>query len=60
MTTNLNNKSNIIIPTHGYINEIAKILGCTRQTVSNALHKNTKGILATKAREIYRKKYCNE
>lgn len=59
MPTNLHNKIEIPIPSHGYINEIAKILNCSRQTVSRALHKNAKGPIAAKAREIYKKKYCN-
>ncbi|MEN6444602.1 MAG: ATP-binding protein, partial [Candidatus Cloacimonas sp.] len=57
MSTNITNISRVVPPPHGYINEIAKILGCHRVTVSNALKKNAKGILAEQARQIYKIKY---
>ncbi|MFA6334115.1 MAG: ATP-binding protein [Bacteroidales bacterium] len=57
MSTNITNISKVTPPPHGYINEIAKILGCHRVTVSNAIKKNTKGILAEQARQIYKIKY---
>jgi len=60
MSTNITNKSRVAPPPHGYINEIAKILGCHRITVSNALMKNTKGILAEKVRQIYKLKFGKE
>ena len=57
MSTNITNISRVVPPPHGYVNEIAKILGCHRVTVSNALKKNAKGILAEQARQLYKVKY---
>ncbi len=60
MSTNITKKSKVTPPPHGYINEIAKILGCHRVTVSNALMKNTKGMLAEKVRQMYKMKFGKE
>jgi len=60
MSTNITNKSRVAPPPHGYINEIAKILGCHRVTVSNALMKNTKGTLAERVRQMYKMKFGKE
>lgn len=60
MSTNITNKSRVAPPPHGYINEIAKSLGCHRVTVSNALMKNTKGMLAERVRQMYKMKFGKE
>ncbi|OFY39467.1 MAG: hypothetical protein A2X18_05070 [Bacteroidetes bacterium GWF2_40_14] len=60
MSTNITKKSKVTPPPHGYINEIAKILGCHRVTVSNALMKNTKGTLSERVRQMYKMKFGKE
>ena len=57
MTTTILKKTQIIIPPHGYIQEICGKLGCDRKTVYNALRKNARGKKAEKVREYYRIKY---
>lgn len=46
-----------LAPPRGYINEIAKLAGCDRRTVSAALHHNASGMKADKVRAIYKAKY---
>lgn len=60
MSTKLKNTSLKTIPPHGYISEIADILKCSRITVSNAIRHDTRGIKAEKARQLFKKKYCND
>jgi hypothetical protein len=47
----------IIVPPSGYVNELAKLCGCTRATVFNALRKDSKGDKADMVRKMYRTKY---
>lgn len=46
-------------PRKGYINELAKLCGCCRQTVSRALFEDAKGEKADFVRKMYRTKYKN-
>ena len=55
MATKVNKK--IILPKHGFIKEIAAIVGCDRNTVRRALYENANGQKAEKARQVYRSKY---
>lgn len=50
-------KKNEIPPRHGWINELAKMAGCTRQTVSKAIFENAPGPKADRVRRIYKAKY---
>ena len=52
-------KEEIFIPPYGCINEIAKIVGCSRVTVRTALRKNARGEKADQARQVFRAKYLN-
>lgn len=53
MVANINK---ISLPRHGYINNLAKLCNCTRQTVSRALFEGAKGSKA----DLVRKKYVSE
>lgn len=55
MPTNINKKTNV--PKHGFISELAAIVGCNRNTVRRALYENARGVKAEKVRQIYRLKY---
>ena len=44
-------------PQHGYINELAKLCGCSRATVRRALFEDAKGIKADFVRKMYRTNY---
>ena len=46
-------------PKHGYINDLAKLCGCNRQTVRTAIFENAKGPRADMVRKMYRTKYGN-
>lgn len=46
-----------LIPPRGYIQEIARLAGCDRRTVSSALRHGAIGRKADRVREIYRSKY---
>ncbi|GHT16599.1 hypothetical protein AGMMS4956_19340 [Bacteroidia bacterium] len=54
-----NNSIKIIIPPRGYQNELAKLAGCTRQTVIMALRHNGRGVIAERVRQLYMAKYSN-
>jgi hypothetical protein len=47
----------VIIPPSGYVNELARLCGCSRATVFNALCKNRHGEKADMVRKMYRTKY---
>lgn len=49
----------IFMPPRGIIKDLAEITGYSRTTITNALRYNTRGIKATKVRELYRVKYLN-
>ncbi|MDR2814649.1 MAG: hypothetical protein LBB79_08380 [Prevotellaceae bacterium] len=49
----------ITLPPTGYQRELAKLAGCSVQTVVAALRHNSKGIKAEKVRQLFRAKYCN-
>jgi hypothetical protein len=44
-------------PRHGYINELAKLCGCSRHTVRLALFDNQTGVKSEMVRKMYRTKY---
>ena len=44
-------------PPRGYINMLAKLCDCSRQTASNAIFKGTAGVKADFVRRMYRTKY---
>jgi len=44
-------------PKHGYINELAKLCGCSRHTVRLALQENQRGEKSEMVRKMYRAKY---
>ena len=44
-------------PKHGYINELAKLCGCSRHTVRLAIQENQKGEKSEMVRKMYRTKY---
>ena len=50
----------IIVPPAGYVTELTRLCGCTRQTVRNALRTNMRGEKADLVRRMYRAKYVNE
>ena len=54
--TNINPDGIFLLP-NGYINDLAKLCGCSRETVRNALRKNQRGEKADLVRRIYRAKY---
>ncbi len=47
-------------PPHGWINELATIIGCDRGTVRRAIYDNSRGIKAEKVRQLYKQKYQND
>jgi hypothetical protein len=49
----------IKIPKRGWQQELAKMAGCTVQTVIKALHHGAAGRKAEHVRELYAEKYCN-
>jgi hypothetical protein len=44
-------------PRRGWINELAKLCGCTRQTVSRAVFENSPGEKSDMVRKMYRTKF---
>jgi len=44
-------------PRHGFINELAKLCGCSRHTVRTAIYDNASGEKAEFVRKMYRTKY---
>ena len=42
---------------HGYINELAKLCGCNRKTVTRALFENSNGSKADFVRKMYKTNY---
>lgn len=58
---NTTNKMNKIekLPRHGYINELSRLVGCSRETTRKALFNNARGVKAEKVRRLYRVKYDN-
>ena len=53
-------KTRNFVPPMGYVTELAKLCGCTRQTVRNALRKNSPGEVAERVRRMFRVKYLTE
>jgi predicted transcriptional regulator len=47
-----------MIPPRGYQNELAKAIGCSRQTVINALRHRQRGAVSEQVRQLYKVKYC--
>ena len=47
------------MPRHGFINELARLCGCSRHTVRTAIYENAKGLKADMVRKMYRTKYGN-
>jgi hypothetical protein len=45
------------LPKHGFINELATLAGCDRNTVRRALYENAKGPKSDKVRILYQKIY---
>ena len=54
METNQINKK---IARHGFINELARMCGCSRLTVNTALYHNATGKKADKVRYVFKKYY---
>jgi len=52
-------KLKIVAPKRGWQQEIAKLAGCTVQTVIAAIHHGATGKKANKVRQLYNWKYCN-
>ena len=52
--------SSVFVPPTGYINELAKLCGCTRQHVRNSLRKNLRGEKADLVRRMFRAKYVQQ
>ena len=50
----------IVVPPMGYVTDLAKLCNCTRETVRNALRKNSRGQKADFVRRMYRAKYVND
>ena len=50
----------IFLPPFGCIEELAKLTGFHRNTVSTALRKKARGEKAEKVRQLYREKYLNQ
>ena len=44
-------------PRHGFINELAKICGCSRHTVRRAIYENAQSEKADRVRKVYNAKY---
>ena len=44
-------------PRQGWVNELAELCGCCRQTASNAIRKNAPGEKADMVRKMYLTKY---
>lgn len=44
-------------PHRGFINELARLAGCHRETVSRAIYHNARGAKAEKVRQLYKAKY---
>ena len=42
---------------HGVMTELARLSGCCRKTVYNALRRNSGGVKASRIRELYRARY---
>ena len=57
LRTAVGKENSVFVPPTGYINELAKLCGCTRQTVNNALRKNARGEKADLIRRMFRAKY---
>ncbi len=51
-------KSNQRPPQHGFINELAKLCGCNRNTVRAAIYNNARGTKSEFVRKMYRTKYA--
>jgi hypothetical protein len=47
----------ILPPPAGYVNELARLCGCSRATVFNALRRGQAGEKADMVRKMYRTKY---
>ena len=52
-------KGNKKTPRHGFINELAKLCGCSRHTVRTAIYDNASGAKADLVRKMYRTNYKN-
>lgn len=49
----------LIVPPRGYVNELAKLTGSCRKTVSRALQQNAPGAKAERIRKLYMKRYAS-
>jgi hypothetical protein len=47
----------LVVPKQGWQKELARLAGCTPQTVCAALHHNASGKKADRVRELYKKIY---
>jgi DeoR/GlpR family transcriptional regulator of sugar metabolism len=56
----MNETKELKVPDHGYVNELAKLCDCSRQTVRNALRTGMKGEKSDMVRKMYRTKYLNK
>lgn len=52
-------QTKIIVPKRGWQQELAKLAGCTVQTVIMALHHGAQGKKADRVRRLYATKYGN-
>lgn len=55
MAANILKKYNL--PKHGFINELAGLAGCDRNTVRRALYEDAKGPKSDRVRLLYQQKY---
>jgi hypothetical protein len=49
----------IVLPPTGYVQELARLAGCSMRTVNAALKHGGRGIKAERVRQLYRAKYGN-
>ena len=45
------------VPRHGFINDLAKLCGCSRHTVRTAIFDNANGVKADLVRKMYHTNY---
>lgn len=51
------NELPIILPPNGWTEELAKLAGCCKKTVYNAIRRNSPGVKAELIRKLYITKY---
>jgi hypothetical protein len=59
MDTRKSNKVSVP-PQHGWINDLARLADCSRETVRTAIFDGRRGMKSEKVRQLYRAKYVNQ